>query len=217
MNQAIDPSVRRFLKALATGAAALAAGCATRQVAVPEEGFEYRTVEPPQRTATPGKLEVLEFFWYACPFCNAMEPILREWLQRQPADVAFRRIHVPRPPLQQFHYTLEVLGKADELSERIYAAIHLQQLDLETRDRMADFVARNGVDRARFIEAFGSPAVRAKMQEATATMNAYKVDGVPTFAVNGKWITAPSMLGGSYTTTLRVFDYLLARERRGAA
>lgn len=217
MSQPIDPSTRRFLKAIAAGAAALAAGCATRQNVEPEEGFEYRTVEPPQRTATPGKLEVIEFFWYACPFCNAMEPMLKEWLGKQPADVAFRRIHVARPPHQQLHYTLEVLGKADELSDRLYQAIHVQQIDLDRRDRMADFVARNGVDRQRFVDAFDSAAVRAKMQEATAAVNAYKVDSVPTFAVNGKWVTAPFMLGGSNAGALRVIDYLLAKERRGGA
>lgn len=217
MSQPIDHSTRRFLKAIAAGAAALAAGCATRQGVEPEEGFEYRTVEPPQRTATPGKLEVIEFFWYACPFCNAMEPMLKEWLGRQPADVAFRRIHVARPPHQQLHYTLEALGKADELSDRVYQAIHVQQIDLDRRDRMADFVARNGVDRQRFIEAFDSAAVRAKMQDATAVVNAYKVDSVPTFAVNGKWVTAPFMLGGSNAGALRVIDYLLAKERGGGA
>src|SRR5690606_16661955 len=102
-----------------------------------------------------------------------------------------------------------------ELSDRIYHAIHVQQIDLDRRDRMADFVARNGVDRQRFIEAFDSAAVRAKMQQATAVVNAYKVDSVPTFAVNGKWVTAPFMLGGSNAGALRVLDYLLARERRG--
>lgn len=118
-------------------------------------------------------------------------------------------------PNQQLHYTLEAMGKAEEMTDRVFAALHVQQMDLERRDRMADFVARHGVDRARFIQTFDSPAVKAKMQEATAMAKAIKLDGVPAFTVNGRWLTAPFMLGGSNAGALRVVDYLLARERRG--
>lgn len=219
MSDSINVRTRHFLKAMALGTAALAAGCATRQNVEPEEGFEYRTLEPPQPTAAKGKLEVVEFFWYACPFCNVIEPMVKEWRQRQPSDVAFRKVHAALSPSwlpnQQLHYTLEAMGKDEEMTDRIFAALHVQQMDLERRDRMADFVARHGVDRARFIETFGSPAVKAKMQEATAMAKAVKLDGVPAFTVNGKWLTAPFMLGGSNAGALRVVDYLLARERRG--
>jgi len=219
MSESIDISTRRFLKAIAAGTAALAAGCATRQGVEPEEGFEYRMVEPPYPTATPGKMEVIEFFWYSCPFCNRIEPMVKEWAQRQPPDVVLRKVHVALSPHwvpnQQLHYTLEAMGKAEEMSDRIFAAIHLQQMDMAKRDQMADFVARHGVDRRRFVETFDSPAVRTKMQEATAMAKAFKVDGVPGFAVNGKWFTSPSMLAGNDAGALRVIEYLLARERRG--
>lgn len=220
MSDSIKLGTRRFLKAMALGTAALAAGCATRQNVEPEEGFEYRTLEPPQPTAAKGKLEVVEYFWYACPFCNAIEPMVKEWRQRQPSDVAFRKVHAALSPSwlpnQQLHYTLEALGKAEEMTDVVFAALHVQQLDLERRERMADFVARHGIDRARFVETFDSPAVKAKMQEATAMARAVKLDGVPAFTVNGKWLTAPFLLGGSNAGALRVVDYLLARERRGA-
>jgi len=215
----IDLSTRRFLKVMAAGAAALAAGCATRQGVEPEEGFEYRAVEPPYPTATKGKIEVVEFFWYGCPFCNQLEPFLKEWLARQRADVAFRTVAVAPVrtwvPHQQLHYTLEVMGKAEEMSGNIFSALHEQQIELAKRDQMADFVARHGVDRRRFVETFDSPAVRAKMDEANAMAKAFKIDGVPGFGVNGKWFTSPSMLGGSNAEALRVLDYLIARERAG--
>jgi thiol:disulfide interchange protein DsbA len=216
MINSIDLSTRRFLKVMAAGTAALAAGCATRQGVEPEEGFEYRAVVPPVPTATKGKIEVVEFFWYACPFCNVIDPLVKEWLDRQQSDVVLRKVHVARSH-QQSHYTLEAMGKAEELSATIFSAIHDQQMDLESRDRMADFVARHGVDRRRFVETFESAAVRTKMQQATEMAKAYKIDGVPSFGVNGKWFTSPSMVGGNNALAFRVLDILVVRERAGAS
>lgn len=223
MNEPIDLSTRRFLKAVGAGAAVLAAGCASRpKGAVPEEGFEYKRISPAVPTvAAKGKIEVVEFFWYSCPFCNAMEPLIHDWLGRQPADVAFRAVHPGISPSwranQQLHYTLEALGKADDLRKSVFSAIHDGGTDLGRRDQMASFAAGLGVDRQKFLQAFDSPAVAAKMREATDLAKAYRIDGVPMFGINGKWLTSPSLLGGSYTETFRVIEYLLALERKGTA
>lgn len=219
MSQAVDLSTRRFLLTLAAGTAALAAGCAAPDPSkIPEEGFEYRAAERPWPTESGGKLEVVEFFWYGCPFCNAFEPVLEAWYAKQPSDVALRKLHIAINPNwrahQQLYFALEALGKVDELHGRVYYALHSQMLELDKPERIADFVASQGVERARFLEAFNSAAVRAEMEKANAMAKAFKVDGVPALAVNGKWLTAPHM-AGTREQALRVVDYLLARERRG--
>lgn len=219
MSVPVDLSTRRFLKAMAAGAAVLAAGCASPDPSkVPDEGFEYRAAERPWPTESGSRLEVVEFFWFGCPHCNAMEPVLKEWLKKQPPDVAFRKVHVGLAPNwkphQQMYYALEALGKAEALNDAIFFALHAQMMELDKRDRIADFVARNGVDRQKFIEAFESPAVRAKMAKADEMAKAFKLDSVPGLAVNGKWLTAPHM-AGNREQALRVVDYLLAKERGG--
>lgn len=219
MSQTVNHATRRFLAAMAAGTAALATGCAAPDPSkVPEEGFEYRALERPWPTESGGRLEVVEFFWYGCPFCNVFEPVLNAWHAKQQPDVALRKVHIAiNPnwrPHQQLYFALQAVGKVNEVHERVYYALHAQMLELNTADRIADFVATQGVDRARFLQAFNSAAVRAEMDKANEMAKAFKVDGVPALGVNGKWLTAPHM-AGTREQALRVVDYLLARERRG--
>lgn len=216
-----DPSLRRFMKSVLAGGAALAAGCTTNGAAPePEEGFEYRAAVSPVPPQTSGRLEVVEFFWYGCPHCNAFEASLEPWLARRPADVAFRKVHVgltPRwVPHQQLFFTLEQLGRTEPTTAGIFRAIHIDQATLDERDAMADLVATLGVDRRAFLEAFDSPQVRERMRRADALAEAFGVKGVPNLGVNGKWLTSPGM-AGSYADALRVVDFLLAKERSPAA
>jgi len=217
MAKSMNPSTRRFLKAVSIGAVTIAAGPLAAQSNPPQEGFEYRAVKPQQTTDSPGKIEVLEFFWYGCPHCNVLEPVLKDWVKRLPADVSFRKVHVGLAPHwvahQQLYYTLESMGKAAELSDRVFAAIHVDKVSLDKPDKMADFVAKLGVDRKQFLDTYESFAVRTKMRKASAQADAYKVDGVPALAVNGKWYTAPSMAGGN-AQALRVLDQLIETERK---
>lgn len=218
MSHSIDLSTRHFLKAAAAGALALAAGCATRDPSQPpEEGFEYRAAGP-WPTESRGKLEVAEFFWYGCAFCNAFEPVFKEWIKRQPPDVAVRKVHPVMSrnwePHSRLYYSLEAMGKVDELNERVFLAMHSGGMSMERRDEIANWAAGEGLDRARFLQVYDSGEVRAKMDKATAMAKAFKLDGVPALAVNGKWFTAPHMTG-TRENALRVVEFLLARERRG--
>ena len=202
--------------AAAAAAAATLARPAFSQGA-PREGRDYRLVKPAQPTEAPaGKIEVLEFFWYGCPHCNSLEPMLKDWVGKLPADVAFRRVHVPfgERRHQQLHYALEAMGKADALGDKVFHAIHVDRDRLDTVDKMAAMLSRHGVDRKQFTDTFESFAVRTKMRRATQTAEAYRVDGVPAMAVNGKYYTAPSM-AGSNQAALRVMDWLIAQERQG--
>ena len=216
MNNSTNPATRRFLKTLSAGAAALAVAPLRAQGA-PAAGREYREVKPAQPTDSPGKVEVLEFFWYGCPHCNVLEPVLKEWSKALPADVAFRKVHVGLGPHwvphQQLFYTLESMGKEAALSDKIFQAIHVERNPLDKPDRMADFVAKLGVDRKQFLDTYESFAVRTKMRKATSMAEAYKLDGVPAMAVNGKWFTSPAMAGGN-AQSLKVLDYLIDLERK---
>jgi len=220
MTQPIDRATRRFLKtvsgAAAAGGLALMAP-ALRAQPTPREGSDYRPVSPKQPTDVAGKIEVLEFFWYGCPHCNAFEPSLSDWVKRLPGDVAFQKVHVGLVPSwvahQQLYYTLLALGKGDTLNEKIFHAIHVDRNPLNKPEAMAEFLAPLGVDRKQFMDAYASFGVRTRMRKATQQATSYGLDGVPAMAVNGKWFTAPSMAGGN-GQALWVVDFLVQRERK---
>ena len=210
-----DLATRRFLKTLAAGTVAIAASPLLAQSAP----SGYRAVDPPQPTDAPGKIEVLEFFWYGCPHCNSLEPSLKDWASKLPADVVFRKVHVGLGPSwvphQQLFYTLESMGKADSLGSVVFNAIHVERNMLSRPEAMADLLAKQGIDRKQFLDTYQSFAVRTRMRKASTVAQAYGLDGVPAFAVNGKWFTSPSMAGGN-VQALRVLDQLIERERKGA-
>jgi thiol:disulfide interchange protein DsbA len=210
-------SRRGFVAAVgAAGAAGLSARAAAQQGG--GEGVEYRSVKPTAPVDAPaGKVEVIEFFWYGCPHCNALEPAVREWSKRLAPDVAFRKVHVPWQVQahQQLYYTLETMGRADALDEQVFAAIHRDRNRLDTPEAMADLLAKHGVDRKQFLDTYASFGVRTKMQRATQLAAAYKVDGVPMFGIAGRYVTAPSMVG-SNGGALKMVDALVERVRKGA-
>ena len=182
----------------------------------PREGRDYRLVKPAQPTAVPeGKIEVIEFFWYGCPHCYSLEPLITEWVGKLPDDVGFRRIHVPfgERRHQQLFYTLESMGKAEALNDVVFKAIHVDRDRLDTPDRMVAVLSKHGVDGKQFRDTFDSFAVRTKMRRAAQVVDAYGVDGVPAMAVNGKYYTSPSMVG-SNAGALRTLDQLIAIERK---
>ena len=182
------------------------------------EGFEFRSVKPPAPTDAPaGRIEVVEFFWYGCPHCNSLEPALKDWKKRLPADVAFRKVHVPWQVQahQQLFYTLETLNQADALNDRVFAAIHGDRNRLDTPEAMADLLSKHGLDRKQFLDTYASFGVRTRMQRATALAAAYRIDGVPTFGVAGRYVTAPSMVG-SNGAALKMVETLVDRVRKGA-
>lgn len=215
MSHTIDPVTRLMLKAALLSPLA-AAGAAIAQGVALQEGAAFRAVKPAQPVAVAGKIEVLEFFWYGCPHCNALEPSLKDWVKRLPSDVVFQKVHVGLGPTwvphQQLFYTLDAMGRS-ELDERVFKAIHVDGQTLSKPDQMAEFAARNGVDRKLFTDTLDSFAVRTKMRKAQQQAEAYRVDGVPAMSVNGKWYTAPSMAGGN-VQVLRVLDHLIDLERK---
>jgi len=183
---------------------------------------DYRDVKPAQPVDTGNKIEVLEFFQYSCPHCASFDPDLEAWRRKLPADVAYRRLPVAFNAATANHskiyYTLLQLNKVDELHKKVFAAYHGQRMRLLDPNEIADFMAANGIDRKLWLDTFNSFSVATQTNRAAQIWAAYKLDGTPAVAVDGKWMTAPSMVG-SRAATLPVLDYLVerARKERGTA
>ena len=211
---------RSFSSALLASAGSvylLGADAASAQTTTPVEGRDYTLVQPPQPHPANGKVEVLEFFSYACPHCNAFEPTLSAWTRGLPADVAFRRVPVPflfnAENFQRTYYALESLGLVEKMQPKIYAAVHIEKMRLDKPEDIAALVARNGGDAARFLSAFKSFTVAAAVSRAKKAMADYKIDGVPTLVIQGTYLTSPSMAGGA-DKSLAVADALIGRARK---
>jgi len=191
----------------------------------PTEGVHYvRLAEP--APAPSGKIEVIEFFWYECPHCNALEPALDAWARRLPDDVAFRRVPVwfrdePFGPQQRLFYTLEALGLVPTLHRKVFQAIHGDHTRLRTAEDMAAFALKNGADPIAFMTTYNSFGVQTKAQQARQTAAAYKIDAVPAMGVQGRYYTngnlantgAPS---GPIDRLLGVVDALIGKVRQGS-
>ena len=210
-------SFRHMFAGLALAAGFVAALPGIAQAQQPREGTEYLRLQQPQATDSPGKIEVTEFFWYSCPHCNALEPSLEAWIKKLPPDVAVRRVPVRfnagMEPQQRLYYTLEALGKVEQLHRLVFTAIHEQRQPLNTANRIFDWAEKQGLDRAQFTAAYNSFGVQSKVQRATKLAEAYKIDGVPTLAINGRYLTSPS-LTGSNLGALQVADFLIGKERK---
>jgi protein dithiol oxidoreductase (disulfide-forming) len=182
---------------------------------LPQEGREFRSISPAQPTDSPKKIEVVEFFWYGCPHCAQLEPLLKEWVKKLPADVVFKKVHVQFQEVkhQQLFFTLQAMGKAEELTDKVFYGIHVEKNRLDTPTRMADFLEPLGIKKADFLKTFESFSVKTAQSRATKMSETFKVDGVPAFAVNGKYYTAPSM-AGSNQNAIKAVEYLVDLERK---
>jgi thiol:disulfide interchange protein DsbA len=183
------------------------------------EGKNYARIEPPQPGGSPGKIEVLEFFSYACPHCSAFEPTLEAWVKKLPADVSFRRVPVPflmsADVLQPTYYTLETLGLVEKMQMKVFAAIHVERQMLDKPEAVAAIVAKNGGDAAKFLETFKSFSVATAVARAKKLTTDYKIQAVPEIAVGGRFFVDGTMAGGNDRMPL-VADALIERVRKGA-
>ncbi len=213
-------SRRRFnqsiLAALAAGlvpAQALARAPAKELV----EGRDWAALSPPQPGDSPGKIEVLEFFSYGCGHCRDFHPIITDWEKRLPKDVAFRQIPVTFgraawANLARLHYALESGGQLAGLQHAMFEAIHKQKVNLYTEKTSLDWLAKQGVDTRRFSETFRSFAVETKLARAEQLARAYRIDGVPTLAVDGRYIVL-GQAARSLPDLLSITDALIVRAR----
>ena len=202
---------------LALAGSALIQSPALAQLKPPQAGSDYLVVEKPAAVEAPtGKIEVVEFFWYSCPHCNAFEPAFEAWSKRVPKDVLVRRVPVAFSddfvPQQRLFYVLEAMGLVEKLHGKVFAAIHVERQNLTSGEGIADWVAKQGVDKAKFMAQYNSFSVVTKAGRATQLQNAYKVEGVPALGVGGRFYTDGS-LAKSMERSLQVVDFLVAKVR----
>ena len=206
-------------------ATVLAASTAFASPTDPKNGVEYVTLAQPQPVqATGKKVEVIEFFMYHCPHCNALEPQLEQWVKKQGDNIVFKRVHLPssgpNDPEAHLRLTLEALGKAEEFQPKVFKAWHVDHLRLNTDAAIIDWVSKNGIDRNKFLEAWNSFGVTTKLRRLPQITTDYKVDSVPTIIIDGKYQTSPALVYNSVKTqnepalfgaTLQVMDALVAK------
>lgn len=210
---------REFSTAALLSASTLAPAVAQAQGG-PVEGKHYvRLSVPVPVTAPPGKLELVDFFWYGCPHCAAFEPELDAWAKRLPDDVVFSRVPVafraePFTTHQRIFYALEALGLVEALHRKVFYAIHVERQALDKMSEIDAFMAKNGVDVAKFREAFSSFTTQAKIKRAKLLVDGYKIDGVPAIGIHGRYYTAGSLAGGN-DRMLAVADFVLQKLRKG--
>lgn len=202
--------------ALAAGAVGLPAWAWAQKK--PEDGNEYRSLDKRVPVeAPPDKIEVVDFFWYSCPHCNAFEPKLVSWIKRQPADVVVRRVPVAFRddfvPQQRLFFTLEAMSKVDELHGKVFEAIHVQRLATNREEQILGFAERHGLDKAKFQELYNSAPVQAKVRRAIQLQDAYGVMGVPALGIAGRYYTDGD-LAGNMDRALQVADYLVGEVRK---
>ena len=172
----------------------LAAAMMSAAFGVFAQGNDVVPMNPPQPTENDGKIEVLEFFSYACPHCATLDPSLETWAKRQPVDVKFKR--VPVDGINGFNgaaalfYALEAMGQLDRLHTKIFDAFHVEHVILANPATLNKWLEKNGVDPKKFEEVLKSFSVSTKVQRARKMNLDYKIESVPTLVVNGRFKVA---------------------------
>ncbi|MEO7580205.1 MAG: thiol:disulfide interchange protein DsbA/DsbL [Massilia sp.] len=188
----------RFLR-FGLAAIALVACTAFASPAAPQAEAEYKVLASPQPVNPIGKkVEVIEFFMYHCPFCNALEPTMTAWVKKQGDKIVFKRIHMPYTGTADVEahlfLTLETMGRLPDMHEKVLRAVHVEHLRLNKEDVVIDWVAKNGVDKQKFLEYWNSFGVQTKLKRLPQLLANYKIETVPTIVVDGRYVTSPSIV-----------------------
>ncbi len=209
---------REFTTALA-GAGALALGLPAAAQGGIVEGTHYvRLGQPLPVTAPAGKVDVVEFFWYGCPHCNAFEPMLEAWVKKLPEFASFRRVPVqfreePFGTHQRIYFALEAMGQLEAMHRKVFHAIHNERVKLDKPAEIQAFMTKNGVDGAKFVEVMNSFGVQTKARQAKQLAESYRIDGVPALGIQGRFYTSGSLAGGQ-DKMLVVADFLIQASRK---
>ena len=188
----------RFLKFILSAAALSAALAANASPADPKNGVEYKTLTAPQPVDSGKKVEIIEFFDYACPHCAAFDDSLNAWVKKQGDNIVFKRMHISRAgtdlPQEKMFFTLEAMGVlTPELHSKAFKEIHVNHNRLNRDEQVFEFIARQGIDKQKFIDTYRGFGVAGHVRKSIAMMDAYNVDSWPMLAVDGKYMTSPTM------------------------
>ena len=218
---------RREFSLASLGTAATISGLSLSQTAFAQgparfvAGKDYIKLDRAVPTETEaGKVEVIEFFWYSCGHCNAFEPTFAQWVKNAPKDVVVRRVPVAFredfAPQQRLYFALEAMGLLDKIHVKVFQAIHVERLPLNTDATILTWVEKQGVDKTKFADMAKSFAVASKLKRAVQLQNDFKIEGVPSLGVAGKYYIDGTS-AGSMERALQVTDSLLAQVRQGRA
>ena len=206
-------------------AATMVASAAFASPADPKNGVDFQTLAAAQPVqATGKKVEVIEFFAYHCPACNALEPAFNQWVKKQGDNIVLRRIHLPfqgpADPEAHLFLTLEAMGKLEEFHGKVFRAVHVERKRLMTDDAIIDWAVKNGLDKAKFMETWNSFGVTTKLRRLGQLQASYKVTGTPTIIIDGKYVVSPGQVaeankiqdvGQMLQATSQVMDALVAK------
>lgn len=191
--------------------------------AAPQAGKDYLAINPAQPTDTGNKVEVVEIFSYMCPHCHEFEPKIAAWVKQLPADTQFRRMPVvfgraSWEMLARAYYALEAIGEIERIHPKIFAAIHEDNVILQQKDVLFDWIEKQGVDRKKFSGAYDSFSMGGKIQRSNQRAQSYGINGVPSMVVDGKYMVSTTQ-AGNYDNMLKIVDDLVkqARAARKAA
>lgn len=192
-------------------------GLAHAQGKKPEEGIDFLALDKRvPAEAGEGKIEVIEFFWYSCPHCNAFEPRFAAWLKALPKDVVVKRVPVrfrdDFEAQQRAYYVFETLNMVDAMHGKLFHAIHTERQTLNTLATLSAWTDKNGIPAAKFTETFNSFGVATKARRATQLQEAFKVQGVPALGIAGRYYTDGG-LTGTMERALQVTESLIAQAR----
>ncbi len=201
---------RRIFLSAALGAALTVSMSSFAQSA----GKDYTPISPVQPTEDGAKIEVLEFFSYGCPHCSDFNPILHAWAGKLPADVVVKKVPVTFGRaawgnVAKLYYTLEITGDLSRLEADVFKAIHQERANLFDEKTLTEWVVKKGVDQKKFTETFSSFGVMSKVKRADQMAQAYKIQGVPALAVEGKYLVG----GKDFNEALAITDKLIAKAR----
>jgi thiol:disulfide interchange protein DsbA len=208
---------RRRTLVLCLGLAPFGALAQARQ---PAPGVDFTELKPAQPVEAQGKIEVLEFFWYGCPHCYSLEPLLEQWIPKLPADAQFRRVPAVLNPAwaneAAVFYAFEALGVLARLHRPFFDAIHRDRLRSSDATAFNDWLQKNGVDVKKYDKTVKSFGVLSKVRRATQLSSAYRIDGTPALAVHGRF-TVSAEQARSQKGMLATVEYLIGVARKGGA
>lgn len=208
---------RAFLNAVAGFAAALFFASGAVQAQQPVAGRDFAPISPAQPGDNPAKIEIVEFFSYGCPHCKEFHPLVSTWAAALPGDVTFKRVPVSFGRAQWFnlsrlYYAAEAIGELGRLDDAAFVALHEKNVKLYDDATINQFAVQQGVDGRKFAEAYNSFGVKSKAQRGDQMAQAYKIQGVPAIAVDGRYLVLNEGLK-SYEDLLARTDKLIARAR----
>jgi thiol:disulfide interchange protein DsbA len=204
---------RALLIAISIGLAALAGPALSTDL---QAGKHYTVISTPQPTSVE-KIEVVEFFSYACPYCREFHPVISDWSAKLPKDVTLRKVHVTfgRPEwarLAKIYYALEASGNLAKLDNEVFKAVHDERIRFANDDAVVKWVASKGGDAQKFSEAFASAGIQSQVDRGAQEADAYKVRAVPAMGVDGRFLMK-SDAASDYSELLLFTDHMTDQVR----